>query len=124
VRSDIGRIASPRELEPASVDPVDETLTGTLNRHLRRSGLSLTALARRSRQDMSYVSRLVNLPCDRLNRAAATGARSGIPAATPSSGWDWPCSCPRDTWISCCSWLATPRSCVELAGSPPPVLWK
>jgi hypothetical protein len=41
--------------------------TTCLNRHLSRSELSLTALARRSWLDISYVSRLVHLPCDPLN---------------------------------------------------------
>ncbi len=45
----------------------EESFTGCLNRHLRGSGLSLSALARRSWLDVSYVSRLVNLPCDPLN---------------------------------------------------------
>jgi hypothetical protein len=67
VRSEIGRRASLRAPEPTGVGPIDETFTGTLNRHLRRTGLSLTALARRSWLDISYVSRLVNLPCDPLN---------------------------------------------------------
>lgn len=56
--------ASPRS---ASVDVRDESFTACLNRHLRRSELSLTALARRSWLDISYVSRLVHLPCDPLN---------------------------------------------------------
>ena len=51
----------------ASVDAGDESFTACLNRHLRRSELSLTALARRSWLDISYVSRLVHLPCDPLN---------------------------------------------------------
>ena len=45
----------------------DESFTACLNRHLRRSGLSLSQLARRSWLDISYVSRLVNLHCDPLN---------------------------------------------------------
>ncbi|HEY7063509.1 MAG TPA: hypothetical protein VII06_18665 [Chloroflexota bacterium] len=45
----------------------DETFTGCLNRCLQRSGLSLSALARRAWLDISYVSRLVHLPCDPLN---------------------------------------------------------
>jgi hypothetical protein len=50
-----------------STDAEDESFTACLNRHLRRSELSLTALARRSWLDISYVSRLVHLPCDPLN---------------------------------------------------------
>jgi len=49
----------------------EESFTACLNRHLRRSNLSLSMVARRSWLDVSYVSRLVNLPCDPLN------ARSG-----------------------------------------------
>lgn len=45
----------------------EEPFTTCLNRHLRHSGLSLSALARRSWLDVSYVSRLVNLPSDPLN---------------------------------------------------------
>jgi hypothetical protein len=45
----------------------DASFTACLNRHWRRSGLSLSALARRSWLDISYVSRLVHLPCDPLN---------------------------------------------------------
>jgi hypothetical protein len=45
----------------------EETFTACLNRHVHRSGLSLSALARRSWLDISYVSRLVHLPCDPLN---------------------------------------------------------
>lgn len=45
-----------------------ETFGACLNRFLYRSGLSLNALARQSFLDISYVSRLVNLPCDPLNR--------------------------------------------------------
>lgn len=45
----------------------DESFTACLNRHVRRSGLSLSQLARRSWLDISYVSRLVNLRCDPLN---------------------------------------------------------
>ena len=45
----------------------DESFTACLNRHLRRSGLSLSQLARRTWLDISYVSRLVKLPCDPLN---------------------------------------------------------
>jgi hypothetical protein len=47
--------------------PDDASFTACLNRNLRQSGLSLTQLARRSWLDISYVSRLVNLPCDPLN---------------------------------------------------------
>jgi hypothetical protein len=50
----------------ASVDAGEESFTACLNRHLRRSELSLTALARRSWLDISNVSRLVHLPCDPL----------------------------------------------------------
>jgi hypothetical protein len=52
----------------------DESFTDCLNRHLRRSGLSLSALARRSWLDISYISRLVNLPCDPLNPRTADHA--------------------------------------------------
>jgi hypothetical protein len=45
----------------------DASFTTCLNRHWRRSGLSLSALSRRSWLDISYVSRLVHLPCDPLN---------------------------------------------------------
>ena len=52
----------------------EESFTDCLNRLLRTSGLSLTALSRRSWLDISYVSRLVNLPYDPLNpRADARG---------------------------------------------------
>lgn len=44
-----------------------ESFTACLNRQLRRSSLSLSGLARRAWLDVSYVSRLVNLPCDPLN---------------------------------------------------------
>ena len=65
------------DLAPAAVTPEvvghgDETFTTTLNRYLSRSGLSLTALARRSWLDISYVSRLVHLPCDPLLGACPT----------------------------------------------------
>ena len=46
---------------------VDESFTACLNRHIRRSGLSLSQLARRSWLDISYVSRLANLKTDPLN---------------------------------------------------------
>jgi hypothetical protein len=63
----------PRDMSPhareirgeASGD--DETFTACLNRHIRRSGLSLSQLARRSWLDISYVSRLANLKSDPLN---------------------------------------------------------
>jgi hypothetical protein len=58
--------ASPRD-EAIDHDSDDGSFTACLNRHLRRSGLSLTALARRSWLDISYCSRLVHLPCDPLN---------------------------------------------------------
>ena len=54
-------------LEHTTIEGTDESFTACLNRHLRRSGLSLSQLARRSWLDISYVSRLVNLPCDPLN---------------------------------------------------------
>lgn len=50
-----------------TVDADEGSFTTCLNRHLRASGMSLTQLARRSWLDISYVSRLVNLPCDPLN---------------------------------------------------------
>ncbi len=50
-----------------SASRAEENFTGLLNRHLRKSGLSLTQLARRSWLDISYVSRLVNIECDPLN---------------------------------------------------------
>lgn len=49
------------------VDTDDASFTACLNRQLRHSGLSLSALARRSWLDISYVSRLVHLPSDPLN---------------------------------------------------------
>ena len=52
---------------------VDESFTACLNRHIRRSGLSLSQLARRSWLDISYVSRLVNLECDPLNPRRGEG---------------------------------------------------
>ncbi|MCC7368854.1 MAG: helix-turn-helix transcriptional regulator [Chloroflexi bacterium] len=56
--------------------PADESFSGCLTRHLRQSGLSLSQLARRSWLDVSYVSRLVHLPCDPLNpRRVADGQR-------------------------------------------------
>ena len=45
----------------------EETFTACLNRHIGRSGLSLSQVARRSWLDISYVSRLVHLKCDPLN---------------------------------------------------------
>lgn len=50
-----------------SSEPADASFTACVKRHLRRSGLSLSALARRSWPDISSVSRLVHLPCDPLN---------------------------------------------------------
>ena len=47
--------------------PAEESFTECLRRYLRRSGLSLSQLARRSWLDVSYVSRLVHLSCDPLN---------------------------------------------------------
>lgn len=64
-------IAQPRSSATARRNEVvsasDESFTACINRCLHRSGLSLSALARRSWLDVSYVSRLVNLPCDPLN---------------------------------------------------------
>jgi hypothetical protein len=66
-----------------SVDAEDESFTACLNRQLRRSELSLTALTHRSSLDISYVSRLVDLPCDPLHpRYRDRGARSDASAAT------------------------------------------
>ena len=64
--------AKPRKLQSQSercggIEGRDESFTACLNRNLRASGLSLSALGRRSWLDISYVSRLVNLPCDPLN---------------------------------------------------------
>lgn len=56
-----------RSETPAARVLGDDSFTACLNRHLQRSGLSLAALARRSWLDISYVSRLVHLPCDPLN---------------------------------------------------------
>jgi hypothetical protein len=55
-----------RELRGEASDG-DESFTACLNRHIRRSGLSLSQLARRSWLDISYVSRLTNLKSDPLN---------------------------------------------------------
>ena len=60
--------SSEREAIHALGEDRDESFTTCLNRHLRRSGLSLKQLSRRSWLDISYVSRLVHLPCDPLNR--------------------------------------------------------
>jgi hypothetical protein len=49
------------------IDAGAGSFTTCLNRYLSRSELSLTALARRSWLDISYVSRLVHLPCGPLN---------------------------------------------------------
>ena len=51
----------------------EPSFTLCLNRFLRRSGLSLTQLSRRSWLDISYVSRLVNLECDPLNARLGEG---------------------------------------------------
>lgn len=51
----------------------EPSFTTCLNRYLRRSGLSLTQLARRSWLDISYVSRLVNLETDPLNPRVGEG---------------------------------------------------
>lgn len=51
----------------------EPSFTTCLNTFLRRSGLSLTQLARRSWLDISYVSRLVNLETDPLNPRAGEG---------------------------------------------------
>jgi hypothetical protein len=71
VKSPMGVGRSPQSAAEWQDDPAaaadEESFTVCLNRHLRRSSLSLTALARRSWLDVSYVSRLVNLPCDPLN---------------------------------------------------------
>ncbi len=61
----VGAPATGRRAARPSAD--DESFTGCLNRCLQQSGLSLSALARRSWLDISYVSRLVHLPCDPLN---------------------------------------------------------
>lgn len=45
-----------------------ESFGECLNRFLRQSQLSQNALSRGSLLDVSYISRLVNLPCDPLNR--------------------------------------------------------
>ena len=72
--------------EPAIAGGVDclgdpeESFTACLNRCLRQSGLSLTALARRSWLDISYVSRLVHLPCDPLNSRHSDRAESRRPS--------------------------------------------
>lgn len=64
-RQPIGPASSPDEA--TTVDADDPSFTACLNRYWRRSGLSLTALARRSWFDISYCSRLAHLPCDPLN---------------------------------------------------------
>jgi hypothetical protein len=70
-RSTTSPHALPTPAEASRADDFGEaSFTACLNRHLRRSGLSLTQLAGRSWLDISYVSRLVNLPCDPLNRRA------------------------------------------------------
>lgn len=61
------RASSHPAAEPLVDDDGDESFTTCLNRQLRRSGMSLTQLARRSWLDISYVSRLVHLRCDPLN---------------------------------------------------------
>lgn len=62
------------------VSASDESFTACLNRCLHRSGLSLSALARHSWLDVSYVSRLVNLPCDPLNARVGDRADSRHPS--------------------------------------------
>ena len=60
--------------------PADESFSGCLNRYLRRSDLSLSQLARRSWLDVSYVSRLVHLPCDPLNPRLEDGGERRQPS--------------------------------------------
>jgi hypothetical protein len=62
-----GNMRDPVGVQGGSSGPVDESFSACLNRYLHRSGLSLSRLARRSWLDISYVSRLVHLPCDPLN---------------------------------------------------------
>ena len=57
----------PLEARDRAGGPADESFSSCLNRYLRRSGLSLSQLARRSWLDISYVSRLVHLESDPLN---------------------------------------------------------
>jgi len=56
----------------------EETFSACLNRHIRRSGLSLSQLARRSWLDISYVSRLVHLKCDPLTLASVNRATIAV----------------------------------------------
>ena len=66
--------SSAEEIQDDQADLVgDPSFTTCLNRFLRRSGLSLTQLSRRSWLDISYVSRLVNLECDPLNPRMGEG---------------------------------------------------
>lgn len=68
------------EQRHTAYDHSDESFTTCLNRQWRRSGLSLTQLARRSWLDISYVSRLVHLPCDPLNRRLGEHAETRHPS--------------------------------------------
>ena len=78
----VGTRNLPRSLEARddASGPVDDSFSGCLNRYLRRSGLSLSQLARRSWLDVSYVSRLVHLPCDPLNPRLADDGRRRQPS--------------------------------------------
>ena len=60
--------------------PADESFSECLSRYVRRSGLSLSQLARRSWLDVSYVSRLVHLPCDPLNPRLDDGGERRQPS--------------------------------------------
>ena len=71
-----GHRQNPTGVRRGNNEPEDESFSSCLNRYLRRSGLSLSQLARRSWLDISYVSRLVHLTCDPLNpRLVDSGER-------------------------------------------------
>lgn len=57
-----------------------ETFGECLNRFMREKGVSQNQLARGSTLDVSYISRLVNLPCDPLNRRLDDGYHVQVPS--------------------------------------------
>jgi hypothetical protein len=96
------RITAHADAEPPDIDgpsPEAESFTDCLNRHWRRSGMSLSQLARASWLNISYVSRLTHLPCDPLNPRLAdrretrhpsrdTVIRLGLAMQLPIEGMD------------------------------------
>lgn len=57
-----------------------ETFGECLNRFMREKGVSQNQLSRGSTLDVSYISRLVNLPCDPLNLRLSDGYHVQIPS--------------------------------------------